>query len=40
MSAGAYIGIGLAFGGFIGLAIGWLLGRGRGGTSPDARLGN
>jgi len=40
MSAGAYIGIGLAIGGFIGLALGWLLGRGRGGTSSDARLEN
>jgi DNA recombination protein RmuC len=29
MSAGAYIGIGLAIGGGLGLLIGWLLGRGR-----------
>jgi len=40
MSAGAYIGIGLAIGGFIGLALGWLLGRGRGGGGPDVRLEN
>src|SRR5437763_1409040 len=37
MSAGAYIAVGLALGGGLGLLIGWLLGRG-GKASPDGRL--
>src|ERR1035437_10081746 len=40
MSAGAYLFIGLALGGGLGLFIGWLLGRGRAAAPTDSRLEN
>ena len=38
MSAGAYLLIGIAVGGGLGLLIGWLLGRGRAAVPADSRL--